>query len=105
MKQEAKMVKNIMVIDGADNCTYDCFSVSDEFFRIVFPAEGQDIEFIEDVLARHPSGALDEYFNEMWRSRVKNKWDINGIHGLLFYELQAKRPFYPNKRDADIFRP
>ena len=93
--------KNVMIIDGAENCAYDIFSVSDEFFLLLFPASGQDIEFIEDVLSRHSGGELDRSFDEMWKHPVSKK-DVIGIDGILFYELAKKKRFYPTKRDSDL---
>lgn len=42
-------MKNVMVIDGALNCAYDVFQATEEEFRSMFPAPGQDIQFIEDL--------------------------------------------------------
>ena len=44
-------MKNIQIIDGADNCSYSIFEFSDEEFSAIFLV-GQDISFIEDVVAR-----------------------------------------------------
>ena len=44
-------MKSIQVIDGADNCAYDVFSISDKSFEKIFP-DGQDIEFIKDLIHR-----------------------------------------------------
>jgi hypothetical protein len=92
---------NVMIIDGADNCAYDIFSVPEEFFRLLFPNPYQDIEFIEDVMLRHKLGELDASFEEMWRHPVLKK-ETEGIHGILFYELTKKKRFYPTKRDSDL---
>ena len=45
--QEGNM-KTILVIDDAENCAYDHFLAADDFFAVLFPEDGQDIEFIED---------------------------------------------------------
>lgn len=95
------MAKNIMVIDGAENCAYDCFEMSDSLFGAVFPEVGQNIEFIEDFMLRDPNGEYDREFSEMWKRPVA-KTQVAGIHGILFYELPDKKPFYPNKRDSDL---
>ena len=94
-------MKTILVIDGADNCAYDCFEASDELFRAIFPEEGQDIEFIEDFLERNPDGRFGAAFESMWKSPVAKK-NVRGIDGILFYELLQKKQFYPNKRDSDL---
>ena len=90
-----------MVIDGAINCAYDIFSVDEFFFKLLFPDEGQDIEFIEDVTERHPGGDLAEYFSAMWKSRIEKR-NALGVDALLFYGLYFKKEFYPNKRDSDL---
>ena len=96
-------MKNIMVIDGAINCAYDIFGASEELFAAIFPGDGQNIEFIEDFLKRYPNGEFDQEFSEMWEKRVEKR-DVLGIDGILFYELENKKIFYPNKRDSDIGR-
>ncbi len=44
-------MKNIQVIDGADNSTYSIFAATEDEFEIIFPV-GTDIEFIEDFVDR-----------------------------------------------------
>ncbi|WP_427501686.1 hypothetical protein ACQE3E_23720 (plasmid) [Methylomonas sp. MED-D] len=46
-------MKNIQVIDGAANSVYDIFAATDDEFALIFP-EGQDVSFIEEVMARGP---------------------------------------------------
>ncbi len=90
-----------MIIDDADNCAYDIFSASEELFEIIFPGDGQDVEFIEDLLKRSDQEILDGFFSELWRNPVR-KAKAQGVHGILFYNLTEKRVFYPNKRDKDL---
>jgi hypothetical protein len=56
-------MKNVQVIDGAVNCTYHIFAFTDEQFALIFPEEGQDIEFIEDVGRRLSSEQLERAFS------------------------------------------
>jgi hypothetical protein len=93
-------MKNIQVIDGASNCSYDIFAMTDEEFRILFPSPGQDIEFIEDAIDRTGNDELGEIMRNVWKRPVK-KPDVTGIHGTLFYELLWKKKYYPNKRSDD----
>jgi len=44
-------MKNIMIIDGAENCVYDVFAAPDDDFAIIFP-EGTDVAFIEEIERR-----------------------------------------------------
>lgn len=94
-------MKNVQIIDGADNCSYSIFQMTDEEFSRVFPEPGQDIEFIEDFLERdrHEAEGLD--LSPVW-SRPVAKADVRGIHGTLFYELLWKKKYYPTKRDDEI---
>ena len=48
-------MKNIQVIDGAENCVYDVFAASDETFALIF-THNTDIAFAEDL----PDQALNE---------------------------------------------
>lgn len=42
-------MKNVMIVDGADNCAYDIYAFTEDQFDAVFSAEGQDIAFIDEV--------------------------------------------------------
>ena len=94
-------MKNVQIIDGADNCTYSIFAFSDEEFATVFPGEGQDIEFIEDVVARIGDKQVGKMLGPVWQ-RTVDKRDVNGIHGTFFYGLYFKKKYYPTKRDAEM---
>jgi hypothetical protein len=96
-------MKNIQVIDGADNCVYDIFAATDEEFGVIFPV-GQDIAFIDEVLSRADRSQLDKTLAAMWR-RPLRKRDANGIHGTLFYQLEHKKAYYPTRRDDEAVNP
>jgi hypothetical protein len=51
-------LKNIQIIDRAENATFSVFQAADDEFSAIFPAYGQDIEFIEDFVSR--SGGDDQ---------------------------------------------
>jgi hypothetical protein len=94
-------MKNIQAIDGARNYAYRIFAITDEEFRVLFPAPGQDIEFIEDVVERIGDESVGDLMRPVW-TRPVNKIDVSGIHGTLFYDLVQKKQFYPTKKDAEI---
>lgn len=94
-------MKTILVIDGAENCAYDHFRVTDEFFCRLFPGDGQDIEFIEDFCERHADEDVEAEFEQLW-ARPVGKRDVNGIDGILFCGLLGKKIYYPNKKDSDL---
>jgi len=94
-------MKNIQVIDAAKNCTYDIFSATEEDFVAIFPASGQDVEFIEDFIERIGESAAEKICNRLWTARLDKK-TAAGIHGTLFYGLESKRKFYPTKRESEM---
>ena len=47
-------MKNIQIIDGADNCTFSIFQATDEEFSLIFP------EPLQDIAAPPPSPSLPE---------------------------------------------
>jgi hypothetical protein len=94
-------VKNIQVIDGADNCTFPVFAVTDEEFGALFPDEGQDLEFADDVVSRIGDSAFAALMAPVW-SRPVRKSEAAGLHGTLFYGFAPKRVSFPvTKREAD----
>ncbi len=96
-----RTTKNIQVIDGATNCAYSIYPVDAADFAKVFPGPGQDVEFIDDLIDRLGEAEADRLLSAMWGHRIE-KPDVRGIHGTLFYELEFKKRFYPNKRETDF---
>jgi hypothetical protein len=96
-------MKNIQVIDGARNCVYDIFAATEVEFLLIFPS-GTDIAFIDEVYAREDKKTLDAAFNSVWLRPIQ-KSDARGIHGILFYQLEEKKVYYPNRRDQDAINP
>lgn len=96
-------MKNIQIIDGAQNCVYDIFAATDEEFALVFPA-GEDIAFINEIYENGDTQVLDAAFNNIWQRRVK-KTDVHGIHGIIFYELDEKKAYYPTRKDEEAINP
>jgi hypothetical protein len=96
-------MKNIQVIDGADNCVYDIFAATDEEFSLIFPS-GQDIAFIDEVSDRAQGEGLTEAFKNIWKRRLP-KCDVQGIHGILFYQQENKKVYYPSRKDEEAINP
>jgi len=96
-------MKNIQIIDGAINCVYDIFAATDEEFALIFH-DGTDIAFIDEVMSRHDDVVIDEAFQRIWSRPIK-KSEAMGIHGLLFYELEGKKQYYPTRRDEEAINP
>jgi hypothetical protein len=96
-------VKNIQIIDAAENCVYDIFAATESEFRLIFPP-GEDIAFIDEVYEREDEESLKVVFKNIWLRRVP-KSEVQGIHGLLFYQLDAKKIYYPTRKDEEAMNP
>ena len=96
-------MKNIQIIDGAENCVYDIFAATDEEFALIF-LNDTDIAFINEVYDSGDVQLLDIAFNSIWQRRIK-KIDVQGIHGTIFYELDRKKVYYPTRKDEEACNP
>jgi hypothetical protein len=96
-------MKNIQVIDSAINCVYDIFAATDEEFDLLFP-EGSDIAFIDEIFSRLPKKKLVQMFEKIWARPVRKR-DAMGIHGVLFYQLEVKKQYYPTRKDDEAINP
>jgi hypothetical protein len=98
-------MRNIQVIDGAENTVYDIFAASDADFALIYPP-GEDVAFIDEVIAKHKGrkSHLNAALRRIWKRRIKKR-DVLGIHGILFYELPNKKAFYPTRRDEEASNP
>ena len=96
-------MKNIQIIDAAQNCVYDIFAATEEEFALIFP-EGTDIAFIDEVYERGAPQLLEAAINAIWKRPVVKSQE-KGIHGILFYELAEKKAYYPTRRDAEAVNP
>ncbi|ESQ81655.1 hypothetical protein [Asticcacaulis benevestitus] len=86
-------MKNIQIIDGADNATFSIFQASDEEFAAIFP-QNRDMELIEDF--------TEEVLAHIWNRPILKR-DAIGIHGTLFYDFENRHEFLPaSKREVDL---
>lgn len=89
-------MKNVQVIDDADNCTFSIFQLTEAEFALVFPADGQDIQFAEDL-----SRAAIRALSAAWERPIR-KSEAMGLDGTLFYGFVDRRSGFPaSKRERD----
>jgi hypothetical protein len=93
-------MKNVQVIDRANNCTYSIFAATNKEFEVLFP-DAQDIEFIEDFIERVGDSVAGRITEAMWKRPV-NKKTAQGVHGTLFYQLIEKKRYYPTKKESEM---
>jgi hypothetical protein len=96
-------MKNIQIFDGADNAVYDIFAATDEELILIF-AKGTDVAFIDEVYKQQSAEVLDAAFRAIWQRRVP-KSQVLGIHGILFYESEHKKVYYPTRLDEEAINP
>lgn len=96
-------MKNIQIIDGAENCVYDIFAATDDEYGEIFK-NGADVAFINEVYQGNSAEKLDSIFIKIWARRIPKKYAI-GIHGTLFYELDQKKKYYPTRKDEEAINP
>ncbi len=96
-------MKNIQIIDGADNCTFSLFQATPEEFTLLFPEPGQDIQFAEDLEGLPEQEAIEAALGMLWERPIR-KQDAMGIHGTIFYGLERYRAIYPGKREDSVDR-
>jgi hypothetical protein len=94
-------MKNVLIIDGAENCEYQIFAMTHDEFKVVFPGDRQNVEFIEDLVDRISDDGVAAMLTPIWKREVK-KPDVMGIHGTIFYQLYWKKKFYPTKNDREM---
>lgn len=93
-------MRNILIIDGADNATFSVFQATEEEFRAIFPND-QDMELVEDFIERLGEVEAVAILNPIWERPILKR-DAMGIHGTLFYDNERRREHLPpSKREVD----
>lgn len=93
-------MKNIQVIDGADNATFSVFQATEDEFSAIFP-DGQDVELSEDFYGRVGNEHAQAILSSIWERPILKR-DANGIHGTIYYNWESKRRCLPaSKREID----
>jgi hypothetical protein len=94
-------MKNIQVIDGAENCTFSVFQATEEEFILLFPEPNQDIQYAEDLFKLPTKDEISAALNRIWERPIR-KQDAHGINGTLFYQLERYKKWYHENREAAI---
>lgn len=92
-------MKNIQIIDGAQNSVFEIYAIPDKLFSLIFP-KGTDVAFEKDLLKKFPQ--QDRRFKTLYKRRLDKK-SIRGIHGTLCLALSASDPkYFPTRREAEV---
>lgn len=94
-------MKNVQIIDGAKNCTFSIFQATESEFRLIFPDDGQEIQFSDDLKSLPSQDELSVALKNLWTRPVRKK-DAMGIHGTLFFQLARYKNYYRWKAEDGI---
>ncbi|MCB1509680.1 MAG: hypothetical protein KDJ36_02160 [Hyphomicrobiaceae bacterium] len=92
-------MKNVQIIDGADNCTFSIFQATDAEFALLFPEPEQDVQFSDDLEVLPDPTEVTKALTNVW-SRPIRKQDAMGIHGTIFFGLNHYRDVFPGKQEV-----
>lgn len=91
-------MKNVQIIDGANNATFSVFQATDKEYAALFPS-GRDMELTEDLVERLGEEEAGWVLAPPWNRPILKR-DAMGIHGALFYDNEFRR-IPPSKREVD----
>jgi hypothetical protein len=95
-------LRNIQIIDGANNATFSVFQATDIEFAQIFPAADQDMEIANDFVHRVGEAQAKLTFDAICERPILKR-DANGIHGTLYFNYDSKRRHMPrSKREVDL---
>ncbi len=80
------------------------FSPPPKMISRSFSLLAKTLPFIDEVCARADSAQLEGALSRLWTHRLR-KHDVVGIHGILFYEQEHKKPYYPGRCDEEARNP
>lgn len=93
-----KGMKNILIIDGADNAVYSVFQATEEEFKAIFPKPDQDLAFSGDICrTKKDETKFIPIMNAIWERPILKK-NAMGIHGTILYDSEHRKSYYPESR-------
>ncbi len=94
-------MKNVQVIDGALNSTFDIFEVPDDLFQLMFPGN-TDIAFADEVDKVFQRKGGNENWNTVYSRKVDKK-QVIGIHGTLHLtEDNSIKKSFQTRKESEV---
>jgi hypothetical protein len=72
MPELPRPMKNIQIIDGAENSVYDIFQATEDEFAVIFP-DGANVAFSDEIFDRGDEQSLIALFTNIWKRRIKER--------------------------------
>jgi hypothetical protein len=96
-------MKNIQIIDGAVNSTFQIYQVTDEDFQLIFP-KSSDIAFQNDLEQTQQSKTIDQIWEFIFKNKVDKKY-VAGIHGTLHLSgSNCLKVYYPTHKEEEVLQ-
>lgn len=87
-------MKNIQIIDGAENATFSIYQATEDEFAAIFPLKNQDVQFNDEIPDTiEASSAL----KSIW-TRPVIKQRVCGIHGTIYYGFPERKEYFTQSR-------
>jgi hypothetical protein len=103
MRKDGDDMKNIQIIDGALNSTFDIYQIRDDLYKLIFPNDS-DIAFIEDVESISARSGIDKFWDRIYRHKV-DKRQVRGIHGTLHLTgSHVSKQYFPTGKESEVAR-
>lgn len=95
-------MRNVLIVDDAANATFSVFQMTQDEFAVVFSRSGQDIAFIDEVAKALGDDETRRTLAPVWDRPILRS-EAQGVHGLLIFGGQARRPHFPiSGREVDF---
>jgi hypothetical protein len=95
-------VKNVQVVDGAANSTFEIYAVPEDVFESIFPGD-RNVAFARDVeRGLGETGTNEVVFWRRFYERRMPKTKVQGIHGTLHLTGSfVEEQYFPTRREED----
>jgi hypothetical protein len=94
-------MKNIQIIDGAKNSTFDIYQISDDLFDLIF-SNDTDIAFLAEVEQRLDNRNDSKFWDAVYGHKVDKK-KVTGIHGTLHLTgSYYSQEFFPTRKESQV---
>ena len=96
-------MKNVQVIDGAVNSTFDIYAISEDTYNVIF-SNGEDVVFLDSVEVRLRSLNIDKeaFWQRFYRKKVLKK-EVEGIHGTLHLTGSfCQEQYFPTHKENEV---
>lgn len=94
-------MKNVQVVDGAMNSTFDIYEIPEDLFKLMFP-DYHDIAFQDEVDEIFQTHGGEHIWDLVYAKKIDKK-SVNGIHGTLHLSgSSCEKEDFPTRKEAEV---